>query len=94
LHNQQRFKLFTYKNTNVFYATYKTLSCQGLNDTQASYEAAITENPANAMHASSSRKKRSIGEHTTYWKPGRKHSTQHSRQGLRSTDLPEMTRDH
>ena len=41
------------------------------NDTQASYEAAIAENPANAMRTSYGRTRRSVGAHTKYWKPGR-----------------------
>ncbi|UWF50472.1 M12 family metallopeptidase [Pseudomonas sp. N3-W] len=40
-------------------------------DILASYDAAITENPANAPLTPSNRKKRSVGTHTKYWKPGR-----------------------
>lgn len=40
-------------------------------DSTASYEAAISENPANSPNTSSGRNKRSIGKHTKYWAPGR-----------------------
>ncbi|MBV6822458.1 M12 family metallopeptidase [Pseudomonas sp. PD9R] len=40
-------------------------------DPNASYQAATHENPTNAANLSAGRKKRSIGEHTKYWKAGR-----------------------
>lgn len=40
-------------------------------DIRKSYEAAISENPANAPSTSSRRQKRAVGAHTKYWKSGR-----------------------
>lgn len=37
----------------------------------ASYEAAISENPSNATHTSSGRQKRAVAKHTKFWAPGR-----------------------
>ncbi|MEO4016026.1 MULTISPECIES: hypothetical protein [Pseudomonas] len=40
-------------------------------DDQASYEAAIAENPANRPTSSSGRQKRAVARHTKFWAPGR-----------------------
>ncbi|RON29106.1 hypothetical protein [Pseudomonas lini] len=40
-------------------------------DINASYEAAITENPANRGTSSSGRQKRAVASHTKFWSPGR-----------------------
>ncbi|MDR6606579.1 hypothetical protein [Pseudomonas synxantha] len=40
-------------------------------DINASYDAAISENPANRHTSASSRKKRAVAWHTKYWAPGR-----------------------
>ncbi|MGF6152073.1 hypothetical protein [Pseudomonas fluorescens] len=40
-------------------------------DLNASYEVAITENPANRETSSSGRKKRAAAKHTNFWAPGR-----------------------
>jgi len=40
-------------------------------DLNASYEVAITENPANSGTSASSRKKRAAIRHTHFWAPGR-----------------------
>ncbi|PQP05933.1 MULTISPECIES: hypothetical protein [Pseudomonas] len=40
-------------------------------DNQASYEAAIAENPANCPTSASGRQKRAVAIHTKFWAPGR-----------------------
>ncbi|KAA0963120.1 M12 family metallopeptidase [Pseudomonas sp. ANT_H12B] len=47
--------------------------CKSLHPTNAidSYNAAISERPSNGTISSGSRKKRSVGDHTKFWTPGR-----------------------
>ncbi|KII29526.1 M12 family metallopeptidase [Pseudomonas fluorescens] len=51
--------------------TIKPCHIQSPPSIQASYEAAITENPENASSTSSGRGKRAVGEHNKYWLSGR-----------------------
>lgn len=40
-------------------------------DTQASYDVAVAENPANRYASASGRQKRAVGSHKKFWAPGR-----------------------